>query len=342
MSYYNSKETECQEADALLNHELETKFAPKRLDAELLSSSYSRLGYLNKAKRVNECGTLLEFRRPLTDWEPPTAAAAGVPSGDGWKLHTANFCRDRLCPMCSWRRSYKIFGQVSQIMEHIGSQYAFLFLTLTIPNCCPDELSFTLDNLQKGWHRLINSKRFKGSVRGYFKALEVTRNKLNGTYHPHYHCILAVDLDYFKKLKYISRDEWLSLWQVAMHNTTITQVDVRRCKAKETIIGQEAVKSLKSAVAEVAKYSVKSSDYLTNDNALTDDIVLTLGSALSSRRLCSFGGVFEQVRRKLALDDIEDGDLIHLDGSELRPDVAYMVKRFGWSCGAYKLLSFSI
>ena len=30
------------------------------------------------------------------------------------KLKSANFCRLRLCPMCQWRRSLKMFGQVKK------------------------------------------------------------------------------------------------------------------------------------------------------------------------------------------------------------------------------------
>ena len=58
---------------------------------------------------------------------------------------------------------------------------------------------------------------------------------------------------------------------------------------------------------------------------------------MKNRRLCSFGGCFDVARKQLQLDDCEDGDLIHVDGSELRSDVAYMVRRYKWSCGAYKL-----
>lgn len=316
----------CQEEK--LNKELEKKFTPKRKSAELLAQSYVRLGYDAKAERVGECGTELEFRK-------------SEDSSDNWRLSSANFCRDRLCPMCSWRRSYKIFAQVSQVMDVIADKYAFIFLTLTVPNCEPDRLIETLDNIQKGWSRLIRRKRFKSAVRGSFKALEITRNSDVGTYHPHLHNILAVDKNYFSGSDYIKRDEWLQMWQKAMQDPTITQVDVRKCRPKEEIKdGTDAVKALGAAVAEVAKYSVKSSDYLIpGEYDLTDEIVFTLGAALHSRRLTAFGGVFDEVHKKLMLDDCENGDLINVDGSTMRSDVAVMIRKYGWSCGAYKLLN---
>ncbi len=33
------------------------------------------------------------------------------------KLQAAQFCRDRLCPMCQWRKSLVTFHQLSEIME---------------------------------------------------------------------------------------------------------------------------------------------------------------------------------------------------------------------------------
>lgn len=331
MANNNISISNCQ---ADIDNEIKHKFTPKKLSSEILAKSYFRIGYENKAERVGSCGTFLEFHSS---------------SDDSWKLHTANFCRDRLCPMCSWRRSYKIFSHISRIMNVIQNDYVFLFLTLTVPNCSGESLSQTIDNLQTGFNRLFRYKRIKKSVKGFFKVLEVTRNKSLNTYHPHFHCILAVNNRYLKTTDYISHSEWLELWRKAMKNSSITQVDIRRIKSKHDIsLGEQAVKTLSSAVAEVAKYSVKSSDYLgrmdKNGNIICpfpdsdiDEFVFIFSSALHHRRLTSFGGIFEEVYKKLQLDDIEDGDLVHVD-SELRSDIGYMIRRYGWSSGAYKLL----
>lgn len=311
-----------------LKEELLEKFSPRRENSELLSQSYDRLGYDSRAERVNECGTFLEFRLKASD------------VSEKWLLHKANFCRDRLCPLCCWRRTQKIFGQVSRIMDVIGDSYSYIFLTLTVPNCDGEKLSATLDEMQKGFHKLVNYKKFKAAVVGVFKSLEITRNKKNGTYHPHYHCILAVEKGYFTGNNYIKRDTWLAMWQKAMKNPGITQVDVRKCKPKEEIKeGERSVKSIGAAVAEAAKYAVKSSDYIIpGDPELTDDIVFTLSAALHGRRLCSFSGVFDEVRKKLALDDCENGDLIHTDSEETGTGSVYLVRRYSWVGGAYKLV----
>lgn len=331
--YYSTENANCQDSVREMCSEcieLDTKFTPKRLSSLLLSASYGRLGESSKAQRVADCGTFLEFAHAID--------ANGVMDEKG-KLHNANFCRDRLCPMCSWRRSYKIFAQVSQIMSLIGGKYKFIMLTLTVPNCAPDELSETVQRLFGAWGNLIRRKAFKKAVKGFFRALEVTRNKNNGTYHPHFHCILAVPLDYAESDLYISRDEWLNMWRKCYQDESIISLDVRMAKGKNAET-ENCVEALSSAVAEIAKYAVKSSDYLiADDEALTDDIVSRLGSALKNKRLATFdrNGAFHNAREELQLDDAEDGDLVHLT-DKIDPSLAYMIVRYGWSAGAYKML----
>lgn len=327
-----------------LDQEIEEKWNPKKLACEPLVLSYYRLGYDDKACHVSECGSFLEFAK--TSESVRKELPAGAPSGsapelltsEAFKLRKANFCRDRLCPMCSWRRSYKIFGQVSRIMNVIGSEYSFIFVTLTVPNCSPDELISTLDKLSKGWDKFSRYKRIKSVIKGYFKALEITYNIRSDSFHPHFHIVFAVPKDYVHLRDYIKRDEWLFFWQKAMNDFSITQVDVRMAKDKKrNSKGVEAKKVLASAVAEIAKYAVKSGDYLFDNDFLTDHVVSYLVPALADRRLCSFGGVFKNVAHDLNLDDAENGDLVHLD-PELRSDVAIQIYRYGWSCGAYKLI----
>lgn len=330
---------ECQ----LLERELKQKWNVKKSAGEPLVLSFLRLGLDKRAERCADCGTLLEFTPVMAAGgeSPKGLPPAGTQQRTKWHLYKANFCRDRLCPMCSWRRSYKIFGQVSQIMDLIANDYDFLFLTLTVPNVTASELSSKLDELQKGWYKLSNYKRVKSVLKGFFKALEITYNRICNTYHPHFHVVLAVPKHYFKTLYYIQRDEWLRLWQRAMKDETITQVDIRRAKGKVkgseiSVEGAAASKALASAIAEIAKYAVKSSDYIFKDDELTDSVVGCLADVLTNRRLCAFGGCFADAHKQLQLDDAEDGDLIHLDG-ELRADLATQIYRFEWSCGAYKL-----
>ena len=321
--------------------EIRDKFTPKKINNNLLYNSYYRQHlkysntpleniYFNKAQRVLSCGSYLIFAHEIDEY--------GEIAEKG-KLHKANFCKDRLCPMCSWRRSYKIFGQVSQIMEQIHGGYKFLFLTLTVPNVSKEELNSAIDHLMSSWNRFTGYKPIKKILRGYFRALEITYNKESNTFHPHFHIVLAVPLSYFSSRDYLSRDDFLELWRKATRNASITQVDIRVCKDKYSKDELNSQKFLSSAVAEVAKYAVKSSDYLLDDEQLTDELVEVFSSALLHRRLVQFGGIFKEVFKKLRLDDAEsdDADLVHIN-DKLNPSLSWLICRYGWSMGAYQLI----
>lgn len=313
--------------------ELEKKFVPKKLESLRLAASYRRLGDLVRAGRVFECGNYLEFSHKLE--------SLGVLSRES-KLYKANFCKDRLCPMCGWRRTLKIYGQISRIMEEIYQNYRFIFLTLTIPNCESDQLGFTVGSLMGSWNRLTKCKRFKTSVLGYFRALEVTRNKKNGSYHPHFHCILAVNKDYAVNPDlYIPHSEWLDMWKKAAQDDSICQVNVKFVSPRHEVEDNRFIKQIHKAVAEVAKYTVKSADFLTDDDKLTDKIVSCLASSLRGRRLVTLGGVFKDTARSLKLDDMENGDLVHTD-NDLRKDLAEVIIRYSWGIGCYKVTGLSL
>lgn len=293
----------------------------KKLSTLELADSYRRLGYDSKQFRVRECGTFLEYKR-FND--------------SSMKLNQANFCKVRLCPMCSWRRSLKIYGQVSKVMDEVtkNNDYDFIFLTLTVENCSGDELKNTIDALMNGFNKMTKRKIFKQSIKGHFRALEVTHNLLEDTYHPHFHCILVVNKSYFKKPDiYITQADWTSLWKDVLKVDYTPIVDIRKFKDRK---GQGVSKG----VAEVAKYTVKDKDYIIRDDVkneviehLTDDAVFILDKALANRRLIAFGGVLKEIHQLLNLDDTEDGDLVNTDNEELREDLDYIIEKYHWHIG---------
>lgn len=296
-----------------LQDEVATKFQPKKEASLLLSEVYRQLDLISRVFRVADCGSYLEYH--VTEQKK--------------KLHTANFCKDRLCPMCNWRRSLKIFGQVSQVMNELEKQgYQFLFLTLTVKNCSAADLPDTVQMLFDGWRRLYHKKGvFRKSVAGSFRSLEVTRNSRTSFFHPHLHVILAVRPDYFSGRNYISQAEWGRLWRSCCDLDYNPIIDIRKVKpGSEGLVG---------AVAEVSKYAVKATDFLKGSMDDMTDYVSAFLSALTGRRLCSFTGCFNEVRKQLALDDVESGDLVHVEADELRVDLAYMVVRYCWRSGVY-------
>ena len=311
-----------------------TDWQGKKLRTIELAESYRRLGEEFKSKyfRVRDCGTFLEFKKYLND--------------NSMKLNQANFCKVRLCPMCSWRRSLKIYGQVSKIMNEVvkNEDLEFIFLTLTTRNCEGKDLSDTIDNIFKAFNIMTKREKYKKAIKGYFRALEVTHN-LNvmsdwfDTYHPHFHIILVVNKSYFSNTKiYISQREWTSLWKDVLNVDYIPIVDVRRFKDSNS-------KGIEKSIAEAAKYSVKSDDYIIREDitneiieTMTDDAVFILDKALAHRRLTAFGGILKEYHKKLNLDDMEDGDLVNTDNEELREDIDYILETYHWNVGYQQYL----
>lgn len=186
---------------------------------------------------------------------------------------------------------------------------------------------------------MTKRKRFKQSIKGYFRALEVTHNldytsNSFDTYHPHFHIILVVNKSYFDdKRYYISQNEWTEIWKSCLKVDYTPIVDVRRFKDTK---GQGVSKS----IAEVAKYTVKDKDFIVRDDVtmeivetMTDDAVLILDKALAYRRLTSYGGILKDIHKKLNLDDPEDGDLVNTDNEDLREDLDYIIERYRWNIG---------
>lgn len=261
-----------------------------------LADVYQYVDY-DKAERLRECGNVLEFE---------------MSESGSKRLRHANFCRVRLCPMCQWRRSIKVYGQMTKVIKALGTDYAIVCLNLTVQNCRKEELSDQLDIMSQAFNRMSIYKDFKSAAIGYYRATEITHNlDLKSTFydtmHPHYHCLLVVRKSYFKDKSYISHDKWVSMWQKALKIDYTPTVYVRKLYLK-------ADQDITQALCEVTKYTVKDSDVITGDFNLDVDTVAILDKALDKRKFVTLGGILKDLHKKLNLSDFEDdSDLVHVD-----------------------------
>jgi len=285
----------------------------KKRRSQLTAEHFDKAGLERKAERMNECADTLVFKS----------------TPEGLKLYQAWFCKVRLCPMCNWRRSLKIAYQNKRIVETINQREKvnWLFLTLTVKNTDAENLSETISAMFKAWNRLVGYKAFKTAVKGYFRALEVTRNRdpeseSFGTYHPHFHVLLCVSPSYFKKKEiYITQDNWTSLWKKAMKLDYTPIVHIQKVKPKEKLDDLETYeKDLKKAIKEqkaileVSKYPVKDTDVIQGNTVTRENVetILALDNALAYKRLIGYGGLLKLVHKELDFEDPEEGDLINI------------------------------
>ena len=294
--------------------------------------------FLNREERCRMCATVLKYKRDKNGKRT---------------LYEAYFCQLRLCPVCNWRRSLKIFSQVSKIIQAIeqDKEYAYLFLTLTQKNVSGEDLDKMLDDMMYGWNKFMKYKKVKDVVEGAYRGLEITYDKNRAItkkmyqekkdyykklglkvgdknpnfdkYHPHFHVLIVVNKNYFTK-NYLKHEEWQKLWAKAMRLDYLPQVNIKKVKGNTA-----------EAVAEVAKYSAKDSDYvIEKDLDLSMNVVETLDYALQGRRLVSFSGIMKEWHKKLNLDDTEDGDLVHIDSEkdeELESEMT--LETYSWNVG---------
>nr|CAA78083.1 replication protein [Selenomonas ruminantium] len=211
----------------------------KRPWSERKSESVELLNLFEMARKIDESvisQTRLQALKDCGSWLTFAQQADGTR-----RLANANFCRLRLCPLCGWRRSLKLFSQVSKISEAILAEKKarFVFVTLTVENVKGEELRATIKRMNEGFKCLVQDKKgmaasatFRANLMGYMKAIEVTYNTKRNDFHPHIHCIFELAPKYFrgKEGGYLTHEDWRVMWRSVMKLDYEPQVDVRAIK----------------------------------------------------------------------------------------------------------------
>lgn len=239
--------------------------AKKKKNQELINVISKHLSEQN-LDLIWNCGTYLEF---YSDKKI-----------ENKKLNKANFCKNRFCPMCAWRKARKDALQVAILMQYLKQEKGleFVMMTLTAPNVSGENLKNEITRYNKNFKKLMKRKEFEKISLGYMRKLEVTYNQDRNDFHPHFHVIIAVDKKYFKSRNYISKQRLLVMWQNAMNDDTITQVDIRKISADDN-----------KAISEIAKYTAKDSDYMKSQ-----EVFDYFYKALKNRQVVTFGGAFKE------------------------------------------------
>ena len=330
MSNYTSEEEKNQEII------IEEKYTNKKNQNLELVNFMTKHITENAIFRMNECGSYLEF---IAD-----------ESLDNRKLNKANFCTNRFCPMCAWRKSKRDATQISILMEYLKKEvgYEFIFLTLTAPNVPGENLEEEIKDFNKSLERLIKRKEFEKINKGYIRKLEVTYDKEEfitkelykkkkdyyknkglkvgdnnptfNTYNPHFHIIIAVTKSYFTSKDYLSRGKFLELWKESKRDNRITQVKVEKITNK----------GKSNPVLEIAKYSSKDSEYTVNQ-----DVFDIFYNALKGKQLITYNKAFKEVIKLY-----KNGDLDYLKEVDLNYYVYLVSHIWNFDENKYSLFNF--
>lgn len=269
-----------------------------------------------RAEKMMMCGTVIE----TTDE----------------KVSSANFCRQRLCPMCQRRRSLDVAANTRDIVAELTKMQKrkFLHLVLTVPNVSATELAETINAMYRASSEMFRSDKLRNKFKGVMRCLEVTYNKRIGfitgdvdgslevcgrAFHPHLHCLVAVGSSYGSGKNYIKQSELLDLWRGYMGNAHITQLHIERVKDE-------------GAISEVAKYCVKPLELDDLPSYELRAVLETLHSVLHGRRLIQLFGEFKTTARALKID---------MEAERNEVPQGFHIKRYLYnrSRGAYDLIS---
>lgn len=265
-----------------------------------LSDIYDSPMLKKSAGRVWSCGDILEFGQST--------------SGKKILLH-AQFCHDRFCALCQWRRMLKMSYQTTKTIQEAFLERPtsrFIFLTLTVKNCKGTDLKKTVSALNQAVRKLLMYKQVKKNVIGWVKSIEVTVNRDDDTYHPHIHVLLQLASTYFKnKGEYMTHKDWQILWAKALQVSYEPMVSVEAVKSRN---GKD---SINASVSEIAKYQTKATQYLSLDVDQDLKIIDTLRTQLRGNRMISYGGLLKDIHNKLFKQEDENTeDLVTITGNE--------------------------
>ena len=237
------------------------------------------------------------------------------------------------------RRLTKIIKRLQA--DHPATQ--LIFLTLNVENCTGDKLRETLDLLTKAWNKLLKRRGVVRAVKGTFRAIEITRNRLHDTYHPHIHAILVVENGYFARSNglYLTKDNWIDMWQQSLQVAYKPIVDVRstyvRGGSRGLKGGGKATEAAAAAVVEAAKYATKDAEYISDKLFKPEaaKVAAVYTKALHKKRLTAMSGWVAEAAQQLALDMDDAGDLVHDEDGDgpLTEDTAALLLTYGWHFG---------
>lgn len=230
----------------------------------------------------------------------------------------SNFCRERLCCVCAWRRQARFLAQMKPVLAYLEQTgYKFIFATITVKNMAYDELETAVDDMMKGFSLLRHRRKIKRSWSGITRSLELTYNQKDKSYHPHIHMLIAVTDDYFETPgKYISQEELTQLWKESMNLDYTPICHIRRVDATD------------NAAVETLKYALKPTE--------AEEALKAFHYVLKGRRLISFTGKFAKTQKLFKLGDFENE---MNDDNQLprNTEIEYNLYRFDATGGVYNL-----
>ena len=236
----------------------EEKLLNSREIRKNLANYYYSVDKVKTALAIENCGTFLMFKK-YSDLQHTT------------KLDKANFCKNALCPLCSWRRALK-YSYITDKAIKTTKKYLY-HLVLAVPNTLAIDKNVLMNLKSKAVYFLKNYL----NISSYISNLEITKSDKG--FHPHLHIVFE-------------SDEFIKVDKAYIK---IMSANWKRCvnKYDDTYNGytfylQGVKKDDDGLCRELTKYAFKS------DVKIDEFDIQTLASSLHGVRRMSSGGNFKK------------------------------------------------
>lgn len=262
------------------------KWTEHKKQSKRVAEKMKEIGKKERADRMANCADFIEYEH--------------CPECDTYHIKKTYLCRDRFCPVCTWRLSLKRYSNMRAITDTLQVGYPDLkysLITLTVKNCKASELNSHLKKMNNAWHNVVRRRPIKKELAGWAKSIEVTYNEKEKTVHPHFHVIFA----WYNP----ASEEVINAWIESAKKEGL-EANAKAQNAQNLREKEDKGQTMAGAICETFKYAIKSKDL--------DDMPLNefrnLVDSLGGKRLISFGGIIKELaaEMKLEMETAEDSD----------------------------------
>lgn len=236
-------------------------------------------------------------------------------------IKRVNLCKDKFCFNCQSMLAIKRQSKYAPVLDTLYSEYAICHAVFTVPNVEGEELLPTLEKMYKKFKHLTRFLSGNAHIRGVdfeqygygggLRALEVTQNALDRSFHPHFHVMLLLkkgitferkhinhySFDGYELVRKFSDFEILlqKVWYLLMNGETVTKEKLRDLSEGYSVILDPIQKG---EYHEVFKYACKGA---FKDGSIYDEETFrALYYALHSRRMIQGYGALHNFRDETA------------------------------------------
>ncbi len=262
---------------------------------ETIADYYEQLADDIENNRIGGCSTpetlietALRMRSCCQYWSIDYYPQQGVKD-----MVRTNACKNRFCDNCQNTISIKRERKLAPLLDHLSRRFDIYHIVFTVPNVYADELKPCIDNMYVQFAYI--NRLFSGDAKikgisflkygyvGAVRALEITKNREENTFHPHLHCLFilkkGLKLDnpkkyinsfsfnnpdarkshhkreYGKPERYFSDFEILlqKVWKLRYDGIKLTKANLEKLNEGYSVI----VENAKGRYKEIFKYATK-------------------------------------------------------------------------------------